>query len=727
MNLKNYLIYSLLFVLPLIARGQTSCFYLHTDKDSYLPGEIIWFKAYHIDCLSGKLYPSKSMVSVIFSSEKQTILSTQMELGKDLAGAGSFLVPQHLSSGAYSLNVYNSAAVLSNKEDYFKKRIEIINPFTTENQESKARFKFDVQGGKLIDGIPAKIQATLASSDGLRLPFRLVISGQKNNLQVESDLNGVASFDITPSSSENVEAKILIRERLPLKVAFPKVYAHGAVLQVSESAGEFHVNVMGTSNFYNKTLTIESSNRQVQKIVLNSSGKAHLNMRKSTSENEVESFMLKSEKGQILSQQIVPTSREDSLLANLKLDSEVYKTRETANLTIQIPSENIPVFTSISVRRLDNLMKKPSTNLLKTISRQSAINSTFVPSDLFPDSNSKPGLNRYNPVVIQYLDKQKRLPLINERVLLSVAGADDFMSSAVTDSLGIARFYVRQIYGNVSLATIVESGIEVYPQLINPDLSDVSTEVTISKSAKDPAVQKLIASYAVNVQAENRFRSKEKSVFYSGNNSSSGIPFYGRPDVTYQLDDYTRFSSMEEVFREYIKEVRVRKNRDNFSLRVLDKGSELFLNDEPLVLFDGVPLNSCTEIMEHDPLKIKQVDIVASKFNFRDKIYSGIVSFKSYKKILDGFKMPASVSLIPYEGIQPLREFYMPDYTTEISKRIPDTRNVLYWNPNLKISDSGSASLQFSTSDLTGNFIIDIQGIDNKGKIISSSRIFRVE
>jgi len=46
--------------------------------------------------------------------------------------------------------------------------------------------------------------------------------------------------------------------------------------------------------------------------------------------------------------------------------------------------------------------------------------------------------------------------------------------------------------------------------------------------------------------------------------------FYGKADENYLLDDFTRFPVMEEVMREYVPGVFVRKRRDGFHFLVRD-------------------------------------------------------------------------------------------------------------------------------------------------------------
>ena len=50
-------------------------------------------------------------------------------------------------------------------------------------------------------------------------------------------------------------------------------------------------------------------------------------------------------------------------------------------------------------------------------------------------------------------------------------------------------------------------------------------------------------------------------------------------------------------------------------------------------------------------------------------------------------------------GYQTPAEFYAPAYATEKARRsmVPDYRTTLYWNPTVKLDDTGQASVEFYT------------------------------
>jgi hypothetical protein len=155
------------------------------------------------------------------------------------------------------------------------------------------------------------------------------------------------------------------------------------------------------------------------------------------------------------------------------------------------------------------------------------------------------------------------------------------------------------------------------------------------------------------MQADNSFLVDEKQHAYSYDAEDTTL-FYGTPDKRYYLDDYTRFTTMEEVMREYVIEVRVRKDADHFNYKIFNGLTKTYNDNDPLVLFDG---------------------------------------------------------------LQREREFYSPVYNTEeqIKNHLPDVRNVLYWSPNIKTGSDGKTSVTFYTSDIPGKFACVLQGITAGG------------
>jgi hypothetical protein len=126
--------------------------------------------------------------------------------------------------------------------------------------------------------------------------------------------------------------------------------------------------------------------------------------------------------------------------------------------------------------------------------------------------------------------------------------------------------------------------------------------------------------------------------------------FYGRPDKTYLLDAYTRFPTMEEVFREFVFEVRARKSGSEFQLSVLDVPFRTYFEENPLVLLDGIPVDDMNKVMALDPLKLQKIEVVGHKYYYGSMVFTGIISLFSYKGDLAGYTLPAGAMLKDFDG-----------------------------------------------------------------------------
>ena len=78
------------------------------------------------------------------------------------------------------------------------------------------------------------------------------------------------------------------------------------------------------------------------------------------------------------------------------------------------------------------------------------------------------------------------------------------------------------------------------------------------------------------------------------------------------------------------------------------------------------------------------------------------------------------VSIASPLGYQTPAEFYAPAYATEKARRsmVPDYRTTLYWNPTVKLDDTGQAIVEFYTSDAPADYDISIEGVTQTGKIV---------
>ncbi len=216
------------------------------------------------------------------------------------------------------------------------------------------------------------------------------------------------------------------------------------------------------------------------------------------------------------------------------------------------------------------------------------------------------------------------------------------------------------------------------------------------------------------------------------------LPFYQKPYKTYLLDNYTRFTTMEEVMREYVSEVNVVRRNKHYHFNTFNNAgfglqnlqpSERTMMDDPFIMLDGVPVFDVDKIIAYDPLKVQKLEVVAARYYWGPIKANGIVSYTTYKGDLPGFSLNPHDVILDYDGLQKQRIFYSPDYSTDNARqsRLPDFRDVLYWSPDVNTNTNGEGKISFFTGDIPGKYLVEIQGISANGDAGSSSFIFNVE
>lgn len=204
--------------------------------------------------------------------------------------------------------------------------------------------------------------------------------------------------------------------------------------------------------------------------------------------------------------------------------------------------------------------------------------------------------------------------------------------------------------------------------------------------------------------------------------------FQWRPDRSYILDEYTRFTTMEEVVIEFIPSLRFRRYNNRRFLSVLLNENDAFSLGSTLVLLDGIPITDHDFMFNYNPLLVYKVDVYKDKFVFGNKHFDGMVFFTTYKHDYPSLVTDETTHLFDYEGIQAHRYFYSPSYSekTQMKSRTPDYRHTLLWMPSVEFSGQ-SLSVPFSTSELTGEFQVTVEGLTKDGKAIRGTSFFEVK
>ncbi len=309
---------------------------------------------------------------------------------------------------------------------------------------------------------------------------------------------------------------------------------------------------------------------------------------------------------------------------------------------------------------------------------------------------------------------------------LSLPGRSFWFSSSVSHSDGLVQFEMPQTYGLRKLV------LQTNPTLDSTTRVELLSPFTVGGGAAVPGLPPLIASWAA-VLTERHLQAQVQQAFPVPSRYQpvplDTVAFYGQATEHYRLDDYTRFPALEDVMREYVPGVLVRKRKDGFHFLITDRLRHLIIKEDPLTLLDGMPLFDLNQLMAFDPLKIKTLDVVDSRYFIGQQVYNGLVSYRTYKGDLAGYPLNPHALLEEYEALQVPREFYAPRYDTEAQQhsRLPDLRNLLYWNPNVNLLAEKPQTLDFYASDQAGRYLVVAQGLTPTGQLGSTSYTIEVK
>jgi hypothetical protein len=743
--------------------------YLQTDKSFYITGEICWFKSYVVDAALHKpLSLSKVAYVEILNRDSKPVLQGKIALVKGL-GNGSFFIPLYLASGSYKIRAYTNWMKNFGPDYFYEKNITIMNTLKRDRDSVLVKtpaydIQFFPEGGTLVDGIPAVVGFKAVDESGKGIPVEgdIVDQDKKSVAHFQSELFGMGRFSITAPAGNQYKAYVRIGENQLTVVNFPVVAPKGYSLSVSTDQSN-QVVITAFSNYEGdaRPIYLLVHTRGLVKFartltVVN--GKASLAIPKQDLGEGVSSITLFNANQQPVCERLffrMPATLDISAQSEM----EEYATRKKITANIHIGKQDSALTNlGISVYRVDSLQNDEGPDIRCYLYLSSDIKGYIEhPEYYFNHSGERVESGLENLMLTQgwrrfkweevlqsrlpefefvpewaghivngrITDRISGQPLINQTVYLAGPGIKSQLAGCTSNSKGQLLYDLPHLQGSNVLVMQSENQNDSNYRL---DISNPFSErYSASPSPTFKTSQSLkneIQFYSIGTQVQNVYLLDNLIKFKTPSYKDS-TSFYGEPDRKFFLDDYTRFNSMEEVVREYVTGLSVRRRQGRFSFRIMNDALKIYFDQDPLIVLDGVPLFNADEVMILDPLRIKKIEIVTRKYYLGSLVASGIFALYSYNNDMAGLQMNSRALILEYEGLQLQREFYSPKYDLAKpgSKRMPDFRNVLAWEPDITIGKSGEAQINFYSSDRKGRYMGIVEGINQNG-LAGSTRFF---
>ena len=746
--------------------------YVHTDKSFYLAGEILWFKLYCVDGAGHRpLDVSKVAYVEILDKDNKPVMQSKTGLNKG-KGNGSFYLPVSVNSGNYLLRAYTSWMKNSGPGYFFEKSVTIVNSLKpldipSADTASGYRVSFFPEGGNLVKDITGKVAFKVTDRYGQGVDCTGLLVNENNDTitSFRSLKFGMGHFVFTPAGNHTYKAIIHTPGGKFVTQQLPAVAAEGYVMQVSDE-GPSLLRVTVTTNVppaMHGEVFLFAHTRQVMKLSEKKSfvnGQAVFTIDKDKLGNGISQLTIFNSARQPVCERLYFKKPAQVLTIDAGSGSQRYTARKRVLVTINTKTENVvPANLSMAVYRLDSLQASDDNTIVSYLWLGSDLKGAIESPGYYFSSNSTEvtaaldnlmlthGWRKFNwdavlnngAAAFEYVpeydghiirsrvtDPSTGNPLPEITLNLSIPGFQTQFYPAASNNNGIASFAVRDYYGQneVVVQAVNYTNSDYRINVLNPFSEEYSNTVLLPLQL--PADRKrILTDYSIGMQVQNTYHGQKLSRFAVPGIDT--LPFYGKANRRYMLDDYVRFTTMEEVLREYVPDVAVRRYDGEYHLLVLSWELRQFYQHDPLILLDGVAISN-KKIIEYDPLKVKKLEVVTNRYIIGDNVYEGIVNFTTYQGNLDELQLDPKTVKMDYDGLQLNREFYSPEYPPEqlVSNRLPDFRTLLQWSPNIETDAAGNARIGFYTSDIPGKYIAVLQGIDNNGNAGSYSFTFDV-
>lgn len=215
--------------------------YLLTDKSQYAAGDKIWFKSFVFDGYNRSALSTTLFVELYNSDKKlidwKTVLLTNGE------GSGDFQLKEDLPEQVYFVRAYTPYMTNFSEDFQIVKALPVYNPNSKESlvisKSSDWSAKAFPEGGTFINGMPAKVAVRISAGTSFPESWSgKVIDTQNPKTPVatfKSFDKNVASFKMTPASGKKYQAVIQDNTGKSQTIDLPQASENGLSIEVNSS------------------------------------------------------------------------------------------------------------------------------------------------------------------------------------------------------------------------------------------------------------------------------------------------------------------------------------------------------------------------------------------------------------------------------------------------------------------------------------------------------------
>lgn len=752
--------------------------FIHYDKENYIAGETMWFKAY----FSSNGLPSgiSSNFYIRLVDDKGHTIAEKKYPVTGAAAKGNIDLPDSLPQGNYYF-IATTAGMLTYGSDFiYRKNIYIYNPFAGRKitpTPQNIKVQFFPESGNLVDGLLTVVAFKATDAGGNPVEVNGVIRNEEGTTiaSFKSYHDGIGRVQFKPQLSKKYKAEIDYNGNIH-SFNLPEVISSGINLKIQDEPGgiAFTVSrsVKDKSDFENITLVGVMNNQVVNETDIEfdnyMSVKGHILT--DSLPSGILHFTVFNKDGIPLAERLsFVNNREYISAGNINTVKHDSAKRAMNSFDIDFPA-SIQRSLSVAVTDASSGGSGDKENIWSAFLLSGDLKGYIHnPAWYFETTGDTAALAMDNLMLThgwvrfnwkELLTGNLKVKKANEPYLLSVAGVvndEQDKQHAAGGKLNIyqenedstsqsyevpvaqdGRFVIDSAsFNGKANFFYVYSNPQGKLKPVKIHIDTITREISLSD---DPALFHFYPdnlSKAVKEQYEwmkNREKIKElanvtvesktaKKPFDVVNEKYTTGVF--RAPGKINLDNINlpandKSLNVMDWIRNSITHVELQGNkfvsRKNFSLGTGQKWAVgVFIDEAPV---DASQLRT---------LRVDEIALV----KYYEAGFVGVGSgspggaIAVYTKKKDNNQQADKLEYFTSTGYSIVKEFYNPDYSNnENNSQLTDRRRTLYWNPDIYTdSETKTVNIKFYNSDVSTKFRVIIEGFDVNGKLVHIEKI----
>ncbi len=787
--------------------------YLHLDKPYYAQGESIWFKAYLVDAsFHQPLNASKAMWVDLVGPNGEVVAQQLLPVLGEGVAFGELKWKKQWLPGKYQLRAYTDRMKAFNADFFFTEEVELLGETKkTATRESDFDMQFFPEGGDLVNGLSSQL-AFLAIDEwgrGVAVEGEITDDQGKEIRKISTPEEGRNSIIFQPTAGRTYTAEVRYGKHSK-QFEIPMALTEGYVMSVRNKQGKnLGVRVLSSAAKVDTEVYLIGQVRgrvyYKSKGVL-SNRLLNFEIPRQLFPSGILHLSLMDASGKVYAERLCFLDQADQLQLKINSGKKSYGPREEIAVQLHVKdAEGNPVQGNFSVAVTDaaqvNIPVAARDLRTYLLLESDLVGSIETPKRYFDINNPKAermldllmltnGWRRFswqdvlkqgevaNPFFAQGFEVCGSLEPADVKkfkdtdLALVTVGPTGGFYTARADEQGHFCFYDVNFVDTTFLS--------VQAMLANGQTANLKVKFDAPK----PPVSAYIAVPAITQESpeETTIRANYESVMKERQQEASVMngDFILLDEVVVKGNKITPQPSqslherefadvvidMEEQYQNHPNVLSVMEGKVP-GLQVIDDGYRALIRiiggtNDPLVLFDGMPINSLNwilpDIVDQAPRPgggggqgnqvadsgTRMATAAAANSDDRElynflrtlnpRTVDRIEVLKGANAAMYGVRGANGVIAIysksgapgteegvdgnAYPGYYSAREFYVPKYSgADAGLARQDRRSTIYWNPNIQTDENGKAEIRFFNSDIAMGFTIELEGGTNKGKI----------